>query len=159
MQSKKELWSDNTHVIGFDRECFPTFWGGVNRLMQFGECVTIAKSDGCNVRNLIQKGLLQTLPFTRNLTLTSNPLLGNGLQNQSRKSIHSQRIFERYWSLYIEFFMWEQISKLWGSGLWCQSPKSINISKPWSCRPLVSQKGLYKLLKTLFVGFGNGYTV
>lgn len=62
--------------------------------MKFGECVIIAKSDGRNVRNLTQKGLLQTLPFTRNLTLASNPLLGNGLQNQSRKSIHSQIIFE-----------------------------------------------------------------
>lgn len=101
MQSNKELWSDNTHVIGFDREYFPTFWGGVNRIMKFGECVTTAKSDGCYVRNLIQEWLLQTLPFTRNLTLTSNPLLGNGLQNQSRKSIHSQRIFEGYWNLYI----------------------------------------------------------
>lgn len=52
-QSKKELWSDNTHVTGFDRECFPTFWGGVNRITKFGECVTIAKSDGCNDRNSI----------------------------------------------------------------------------------------------------------
>lgn len=80
---------------------FQHFWGGVDKIMKFGECVTIAKSDGCNVRNSIQKGILYTLPFKRNLTLTSNPLLANGLQNQWSKSIHSQMISERYWTLYI----------------------------------------------------------
>lgn len=158
MQSK-ELWSGNTQVIGFDRECFFQHFGRCQQDQEIWWMCNNSKGGGCNARTLIQKGLLQTLLFTSNLTLTSSPLLGNGLQNKSRKSIDESKDCSE-----ILKFVSRTLSmgtNLWTVGHWLvlPVPQSISIWKPWSCRPLVSHKGLYKLLKTLFLGFGNGYTV
>lgn len=104
MQRKKQtLKWQHTCWLALSEKVFQHFWAGINRTMKHCGWTTIVKIEGCNVRNLIYKGVLQTLPFTSIFTHTINTLLGKGLQDQNIKSIRSQIIFERYWTLYNYF--------------------------------------------------------